>query len=307
MAALILSFFMFVACTGQSVSGTYVHSSANTVAMLQLVERPNGTLSGSLRFASANRHHEVSVESAPLTGSIDGQNLTLNTPAPPLGFATTFSGVRSGDEITLTYTAQDNVNAISFRRSSPEEFTELTEQLAHAERQRAQVGAQRQADARQREEDEAMRREIPALSTDLEQRANQNAAVTPRINAAAEQFEVLTRRAREAATAGARETDGVRRSQFSVRIIQIRVETTQLGLELDEGRRELQERRADARARVRQAFIWCERTQDAICAPLTSAFQRYNSVLTTNASAFERAAVAQARAEADQGELADFQ
>lgn len=290
------------ACSPRTVSGAYVYSSPTEVAMLQLVEGENGSLSGSLQTATANRSFQVNVESVGLSGTIDGNTLTLATPTF-LGMGTTFSGERSGNEITLTFTGRSNVNSITFRRSTPDEFARLTEELRQGQGAQAEERARQQAAAQAQAADERMRQAIPALSAELEQTAANDVEMVRRVDGAVSQFATLTQRARDAAIQRDRERDGVRQSQISVFISQVSVETTQLNIEVEQAQREFEQHRVSLRDQAGRATAWCQRTRDAVCARLATAWQSYSRESDALAAAFARASTAHQRAEADQSTL----
>jgi hypothetical protein len=270
--------------------------------MLQIVEGQDGSLSGSLQTATANGRFQVNVESVGLSGTIDGNMLTLATPTF-LGMGTTFSGVRSGNEIALTYAGRANVKTITFNRSTPEEFTRLAEELRQGQRLRGAENERQQAAARTQASDEQMRRAIPSLSAELEQTAANDVEMTRRVDGTVGQFSTLTQRARDAASARDRERDGVRQSQLSVFISQVSVETTQLNIEVEQAQRQFEQHRVSLRDQVQRATAWCERTRDAVCTRLASASARYGSDSAALAAAFGRAGAAHQRADADQRQL----
>lgn len=183
--------------------------------MLQLVEGEDGSLSGSLQTATANANHRVIVDSVALSGRIDGTTLTLSTPTF-LGMGTTFSGARSGHEITLTFTSNGHLNTIPLHRSTPDTFANLTEQLRQTQALQAEARAQAQAAAAERASDAQMRTAIPALSEEFEQTAANDVTMTARVDVASARFASLTQQARDADAARQRERDGVRQSQLSV-------------------------------------------------------------------------------------------
>lgn len=294
------------ACNPAKVSGAYVYSGTTEVAMLQLVEGADGSLSGSLQTATANASNRVNVESVALSGTIDGNTLTLSTPTF-LGMSTTFSGVRSGNDIALTFTTSGNVNTITFQRSSPDEFTRLTEQLRQGAFLRATERERQQAEARARAADEQMRQGIPRLSAEFEQTAANDVTMTTRVDAAVARFEALTQQARDAARARSREGDGVRRSQLSVYISQVSIETNGLNIEVESAQRQFEDHRASLRQQLERANAWCARTRDAVCGRLSTASARYATESAALIAAFGRASAAHQRAEQEQDQLASLE
>lgn len=302
LAALCLA---LTACGSRSISGMYVHSNETEVAALQLVGSEDGSITGSLQTASIQQNNELSSSNVPLTGAIDGDALTLATPAPMFGTSTTFSGERKGDEITLTVTTRDGVVTIPFRRADAAEFARLSDELRQRQQAAAVEIAERRTAAQQQANDQAMRNAIPNLSAEMERLAAGYAERAPRMEAATAQFATLTGQAREAARRRDREPDGIRRNELSIYINQVVIDTNGIGIELEGAERDFNQQRATMQQQMAQASPWCARTRDPVCARLTAANATYNTAATARAAAFARANAAHANAEAEQARLQD--
>lgn len=293
------------ACGSRSISGVYVHSSDTEVAALQLVGSEDGSLSGSLQTAVIQQNNEMSSSNVPLTGAIDGNALTLSTPAPMFGTSTTFSGERSGHEITLTVTTREGVVTIPFRRADAAEFARLSDELRLRQHAAAVDIAERRTEAQAQADDQAMRNAIPNLSAEMERLAAGYAERAPRMEAATARFGTLTQQAREAARRRAQERDGIRQNELSIYINQVAIDTNGIGIELEGAERDFNEQRARMQRQQARATPWCARTREPVCARLTTAASTYNTAATARAAAFARANAARASAEAEQAQLQD--
>jgi hypothetical protein len=95
---------VFVLLTGckQDISGTYLANDNATVVWLQLVRTPDNHLTGQLATSVMKSDGSIDRKSAPITGAVDGENVTLTA----TGFfglqTTTFSGTFEGSNLTLT-------------------------------------------------------------------------------------------------------------------------------------------------------------------------------------------------------------
>jgi hypothetical protein len=95
---------VFVLLTGckQDISGTYLASDNSTVVWLQLVRTPDNHLTGQLAASVMKPDGSIDRNSAPITGAVDGENVTLSG-SRLFGLQTlTLSGTLEGDKLTLT-------------------------------------------------------------------------------------------------------------------------------------------------------------------------------------------------------------
>ena len=95
---------VFVLLTGckQDISGTYLASDNASVVWLQIVRTPDNHLTGQLATSVMKPDGSIDRKSTPVTGAVDGENVTLTA----TGFfgldAATFSGTFEGSTLTLT-------------------------------------------------------------------------------------------------------------------------------------------------------------------------------------------------------------
>jgi hypothetical protein len=95
---------VFVLLTGckKDISGTYLTSDNSTVLSLQLVRTPDNHLTGQLAASVMKPDGSIDRNSAPITGAVDGENVTLSG-SRLFGLQTlTLSGTLEGDKLTLT-------------------------------------------------------------------------------------------------------------------------------------------------------------------------------------------------------------
>jgi hypothetical protein len=84
------------------ISGTYIVSDSGSVVWLQLVRTPDNHLTGQLAVSVLKPDGTVDQKSAPITGAVDGENVSL-TATGLFGLqATALSGTLNGDTLTLT-------------------------------------------------------------------------------------------------------------------------------------------------------------------------------------------------------------
>jgi len=290
-------------CGSPSISGVYVHSTETSVAALQLVGTEDGSLTGSLQTASIRSNNELSSSNVPLAGVIDGNALTLSTPAPMFGTSTTFSGERSSNQIVLTVTTQEGVVTFPFRRANAAEFARLSDELRQRQQATAVEITEQRTAAQIEANDQAMRSSILNLSAELERLAARYAERAPRMEAATSQFAALTEQAREAARRRDREPDGIRRDELSIYIDQVSIDTNGIGIELEGAEHDFNAQRAAMQRELAQTSPWCARTRDPICGRLTTAASTYNAAATDRAAAFARANAAHASAQTEQARL----
>jgi hypothetical protein len=86
----------------RDISGTYLVSDNYTVVSLQLVRTPDNHLTGQLAASVMKPDGSIDRKSAPITGAVDGENVTLSG-SRLFGLETlTLSGTLEGDKLTLT-------------------------------------------------------------------------------------------------------------------------------------------------------------------------------------------------------------
>jgi hypothetical protein len=86
----------------RDISGTYLASDSGSVAWLQLVRTPDNHLTGQLDMSELKPDGTIDQKSAPITGAVDGENVSLSA-GGLFGLQTTaLSGTLDGDTLTLT-------------------------------------------------------------------------------------------------------------------------------------------------------------------------------------------------------------
>jgi hypothetical protein len=93
---------LLAGCGDRSASGTYVSHTANDATLLQLTEMADHRFTGTLRHASLNNDGTLSSSEANVTGSVDGNSITLTVLATPFPVGQNFSGTVSSAGIDLT-------------------------------------------------------------------------------------------------------------------------------------------------------------------------------------------------------------
>jgi hypothetical protein len=103
----------------QDISGSYIASDNSSVCWLQLVRTPDNRLTGQLAVSTLKPDGTVEQNSIPLTGAVDGENVTLSG-SGFLGLQSfTLAGTLHGN--TLTLTGVQSI-PITFKRSTPAEY-----------------------------------------------------------------------------------------------------------------------------------------------------------------------------------------
>jgi hypothetical protein len=98
----VVAVFVLLTSCKRDISGTYLASDDSTVVWLQLVRTPDNHLTGQLAASVMKPDGSIDRKSAPITGAVDGENVTL-TATGFFGLQTaTFSGTFEGSNLTLT-------------------------------------------------------------------------------------------------------------------------------------------------------------------------------------------------------------
>jgi len=289
-----------VSCSPRTASGVYVASDANSASMLQLVQTADGHLSGSLQNLSLNGQNEIDGNTLTLSGSADGDALTLSTPERWFAAGETFSGSHRGDELTLTITGTQGVNNIVFRASSADEFTALSTQLRKRAVLRQQAAAQQRAAAQAAAQDATFRSAISGLTNELEQTAHYDEQDVPIINGAISGFTGDIDQMGQLMAARNRESDGLQRGQYNLAMGQIHLATDQQHQQLQAVESQFVQHRARLQEDAARANAWCLRTQDAVCMPFTNAYASYLQAADVLARSLRSAEAAYSRAAAEE-------
>jgi hypothetical protein len=111
----------------RDISGSYLAKDAGTVLWLQLVRTPDDHLTGQIAVSTLKPDGTIERNSAPLTGAVDGENVTLSG-SRFLGLeAFTLSGNLQGSNLTLSGGAEPV--PIIFKRASLSDYQAGTNQL----------------------------------------------------------------------------------------------------------------------------------------------------------------------------------
>jgi hypothetical protein len=213
----------------REISGTYLVSDKGLVCWLQIVRTPDNHLSGQISTALIGADGKIQQESAPVTGAVNAENVTISVNRF-LGLqTTTLGGTLDGDKLTLSGVGG---SPLVLRRA---DFGEYQQRLGELTAQSSQiVGAKKAAEAREQ----------------IEQRQQSVIAETERIVGRMERFDVeaeahlkrfpdIEKHYREITQRVAKYVDrerelksnpnaGVTRSQLSVAASQASIETEQL-------------------------------------------------------------------------------
>lgn len=143
-------------CGPKSVSGGYIAKSPGTVVWLQLVETPDKHITGQVNTASIDKSGQLVHATAPVSGAVDGEAISLSFKRDALLAATVqLAGTVDGD--TLHLRGGQTGDEVTLRRAKDDEFAAGKQELA--EQSQRLVAAK--ADAAQRAE--TARREMQEL------------------------------------------------------------------------------------------------------------------------------------------------
>jgi hypothetical protein len=93
--------FVIVGCS-HNISGSYLASDKNAVVWLQIVRTPDNHLTGQMAATVLQPNGSIERNSAPITGAVDGENVTISG-SRFFGLESfTFSGTLKGDTLTLS-------------------------------------------------------------------------------------------------------------------------------------------------------------------------------------------------------------
>jgi hypothetical protein len=129
----------------RGISGTYLASDKATVCWLQLVRTQDNHLTGQLAASTLGSDGKVECNSIPISGAVDGENVTLSVSRFFGLETTTLSGTLDGSRLTLT---GGQAMPIVFKRSSLSDYEARLNELNASSQ--AILAAKESADARRR-------------------------------------------------------------------------------------------------------------------------------------------------------------
>ena len=114
------------ACEQRSVTGLYIHTTANSVELMQLVADKSDHVTGSIQSIGIDTANRVVGQTTSLAGSVDGDNLTLSTPQRWFANGATFTGLHHGDDIMLSLSTPQGLQTYPFHAGTLDQFTAAT-------------------------------------------------------------------------------------------------------------------------------------------------------------------------------------
>jgi hypothetical protein len=216
----------------RNISGTYIASDSGSVIWLQLVRTPDNHLTGQVDISTLKPDGTIDQRSSPITGAVDGEDVSLTT-TRLFGLQTTaLSGTLNGDTLTLT---GPQAQPVVLKRSSLTVYQAQMNQLNG--RSQATLAAKAAALARENAE-RSQRNFVQAIDRLIEQmkQFDQQADVhLARFPAVEKQYEAITAKVRddverERHLAG-NPNASVTRSQLSIAATQVSYATEQLHYE----------------------------------------------------------------------------
>ncbi|BBA45198.1 TPA: hypothetical protein ACK3Q6_005651 [Burkholderia cepacia] len=231
---------LLTGCGDRSISGAYVLSSKTEADLLQITETPDHHFSGTLRHTVLGNDGTLSSGSTNVSGSVDGDSITLTLLATPLPIGQNFSGTVTSGGIELTLSDGNRTAVQHFAKSKPADFDSAVAQLSRAgepviaARQRGQAV-------------EHLNRGVTSLSTNLERfvsKAQERIERLPRVQAYYDQAiateEAKLDRARRLASTG----NSVAQGQANVIVGQMGVDKAQISITDDTIERAINDEKA---------------------------------------------------------------
>lgn len=121
-------------CGAKSISGSYIAKSPGTVVWLQLVETPDKHITGQVNTASIDKDGQLVYVTAPVTGAVDGESISLSFKRDALLAATMqLAGTVDGD--TLHLRGGQTGDEATLRRAKDVEFAAGKQELAEQSQQ----------------------------------------------------------------------------------------------------------------------------------------------------------------------------
>jgi hypothetical protein len=132
--AIVGSTLVLGGCGDRSVSGSYVSHAGNQADLLQITETPDHHFTGTIRHTGLNNDGTLSSSSTNVSGSVDGNSITLTVLATPLPIGQNFSGSVTGDGIDLTVANGAQTGVEHFTKGQPSDFDAVVVLLNQASR-----------------------------------------------------------------------------------------------------------------------------------------------------------------------------
>src|SRR5258708_6920626 len=93
---------MLGGCWQHNISGKYIAKSTNEISLLQLVETPDGHITGQLETQILKEDGKIEYHNLSVTGAADGENVSLSFKSSPIPFTITAFGTLNGNRFILT-------------------------------------------------------------------------------------------------------------------------------------------------------------------------------------------------------------
>jgi len=132
LTAIVGSTLLLAGCGDRSVSGSYVAHYDNQADLLQITETPDHRFTGTLRHAGLKNDGTLTSSSTNVSGSVDGNSITLAVLETPLPIGQNFSGSVTGDGIELTVANGAQTGVEHFAKGQPSDFDAVVAQLNQA-------------------------------------------------------------------------------------------------------------------------------------------------------------------------------
>lgn len=307
LTAIVGSTLLLGGCGARSVSGAYVAHFGNQADLLQITETPDHRFTGTLRHAGLNNDGTLASSSANVSGSVDGNSITLTVLETPLPIGQNFSGTVTGSGIDLTVGNGAQTGVEHFSKGQPSDFDTVVALLNQAGQP---IIAARQ---RSRQVDQ-LNRQVSALADSLNRfvaSAHQHLESLPRAQTYYERAVTVEQAKLDRAQRLEGTGNGVAQGQVGVIVGQMGVDKSQISIADDS----LDRAQADAtaaenalNARIAQWRGTCldgstVKVGDVIpdmslCKGLSRAVAAYNAVLPPLHTAFAAAAQAKAHGHA---------
>jgi len=160
LAAIVGSTLLLAGCGERSVSGSYVAHFGNQADLLQITETPDHRFTGTLRHAGLKNDGTLTSSSANVSGSVDGNSLTLTVLETPLPIGQNFSGTVTGSSIDITIANGAQTGVEHFAKGQPADFDTVVAQLN-------QAGQPIIAARQRRQQVDQLNRQVSALTDSL--------------------------------------------------------------------------------------------------------------------------------------------
>ena len=239
-AVYILTVVFFLVGCKNNVSGSYLFAENGVILWLQLVRTPDSRLTGQIVMSQLRPDGQIEEKSAPITGAVDGENVTLQTNSL-FGLSNrSLSGTFDGDGITL---AGADVPPGMMKRAS---LSDYQAQLATLQKRSSEIVAAKttdEASKRQLQEETNVVSKIEQLIGHMQRFESEADIQLNKIPDAEKRYEAITSKVNTYVTRErqlARNPNaGVERGQLDVAANQVSLNTDQLHLATDSLQRSL--------------------------------------------------------------------